>query len=574
MLCKPYAKVLKTKRPSPRHFRGLVVPPQKNGKVQFLWVEVESDSRLLAHHSAINKWKVDMKDRYKQTASGEDPLVVEALSRDFGLQDKRFGHGLRVVYWPPPSGSLGYREDYNRLAFFSLSRLKGDINIGSLRYGPIIAFAYKLDTNLALEGLDDMTTNDLRHLVDYFRNSHWNPTIGDVKRYPRKAIQAHFIPDTTHVLRDEDKDLPEDPNHMRCAGALAHKIGIYWEGARQMIPADINSEQACFHLLCNKDTTPIPNMCLSGYIWQTFLLGPLMLGLPWVGRNAVIADIHNSGTRHQWPLARWERTKARYLRQGIHTSGRMAFILPLNMTDGLIVFDAYGRKMPWQHLSAYDQFIFQSVRRMGQSRPLTKFEFARFWDDWKKNRVEMAEKEPDPEDATTAEGYRALPSPYDMAPGSSSILSRDMTKMLGCLTELFEDPEFRAEFQQSEMAMFDAELPPIKFYPKNLRPYHHKVPRHMSDYDDDDDDDDDSLEGRESDEPEGYFVTEEDLVPIRHRKVGKAVQGNVSESMDNSANGNDQSGEPSGSGEAMNTQAVDLAALAAAGLNLLDQPNH
>lgn len=266
LLCKQYTQVSASARPSTRHFLGLIFPPEES-KPEFLWIEAEGETRLLAHHSSIDRWKTKMKDRYK---SGDcDAVVIHSPSQDRGLKGKRFGHGLRVVFWPSSCNDateVKYLEDFN-LTVYSLSSEKKASHIPSLKYGPVIVFAYSLDSNFNLERLDDVSTNDLRHVVDYFRHSHWNPTVGDPKRFPDKAIPSLYIPDTSHII-------PEGSDEA-CSSGLTGKMGIRIGALHQMIPAKINLHQACFHVLCDQRTNPVPDMCLSGSIWHTFLIGPL-----------------------------------------------------------------------------------------------------------------------------------------------------------------------------------------------------------------------------------------------------------------------------------------------------------
>ncbi|CAM1503157.1 Fc.00g079330.m01.CDS01 [Cosmosporella sp. VM-42] len=205
---------------------------------QFIRVEVENETHLLAHHPVIEKWKIEMEDRYEKheyKVPDSDPLVIRALSKDLVLEGKRFGHGLRVVYWPPPNGELGYMEDFN-FTVFSLAHSEKSKNISSLMYGPVIAFAYTLGSQFELNGIDDMNTNDFRHIVDYFRNSHWNPTIGDAKRSPQKVIPSLFVPDTTHALRHKNDDM--------CAGSLLKSEHTCQSCTKWFLPRSISSRLA------------------------------------------------------------------------------------------------------------------------------------------------------------------------------------------------------------------------------------------------------------------------------------------------------------------------------------------
>ncbi|CAM1503158.1 Fc.00g079340.m01.CDS01 [Cosmosporella sp. VM-42] len=146
------------------------------------------------------------------------------------------------------------------------------------------------------------------------------------------------------------------------------------------------------------------------------------------------------------------------------------------MTDGLIVFNAFGQEILQSHLGAYDQFIYQNERRKGLRRPFNKSEFTKFWEEWKKCKAVAAEETINPEEPTPTQDYLALPSPYDVDPGSSSVLLGDMTLMLEQLTELFKNQEFRSEFVEREQVPFKMENLMWAWFPKGLkiRRYKHK----------------------------------------------------------------------------------------------------
>lgn len=141
------------------------------------------------------------------------------------------------------------------------------------------------------------------------------------------------------------------------------------------------------------------------------------------------------------------------------------------MTDGLILFHAFGQTILGGHLEAYDQFFLQNIRRKGRKRPYTKAEFSKFWEEWKKHRATAAEEKPDPRDPLSPEEYLALPSPYDMPPGSTSVLPGDMTHMLECLTKSFDNGEFRSDFSKYEDKVFTATRITIDWQPRGLAPY-------------------------------------------------------------------------------------------------------
>ncbi|KAF4956402.1 hypothetical protein FSARC_11605 [Fusarium sarcochroum] len=172
-------------RPSEKHFRILVFPHQAS-QPEFCWAFVNEKSELVVSHSSIDNWKTQMKDRYEK--SDKDPLIVHALSRDYAMEGKIFGHGIRVASWQPANGPIGHLEGFNE----TIVSLAGTLS--SRIYGPLVAFAYNLDSDFNYESMD-MSTNDFRHLVDFFHNSDWNPTINNVARYPKKAISGLFIPD-------------------------------------------------------------------------------------------------------------------------------------------------------------------------------------------------------------------------------------------------------------------------------------------------------------------------------------------------------------------------------------------
>ncbi|TVY68165.1 hypothetical protein Focb16_v002214 [Fusarium oxysporum f. sp. cubense] len=117
--------------------------------------------------------------------------------------------------------------------------------------------------------MDDMSTKDFRHLVDFFNNSDWNPTVGDIDRYPDKTTPALFI------VNPFPPDGDSNPHFTAC-----NVIGTNNPVTEANIVAKIDGKHICPHVRCNDLSWPIFLFCPMSFKWNAFLLGPLILGLP------------------------------------------------------------------------------------------------------------------------------------------------------------------------------------------------------------------------------------------------------------------------------------------------------
>ncbi|WKT50662.1 hypothetical protein QSH57_015632 [Fusarium oxysporum f. sp. vasinfectum] len=149
--------------------------------------------------------------------------------------------------------------------------------------------------------MDDMSTKDFRHLVDFFNNSDWNPTIGDIDRYSDKTTPALFVVDP--FLPDGDSN----PHFTVC-----NVIGNHNLVTEVNIAAMIDGKHRCQHVRCNELSWPINLFCPMSLKRHAFLLGPLILGLPWIGRNAIHADVHGGSARGAFTNSRGSMSYARF----------------------------------------------------------------------------------------------------------------------------------------------------------------------------------------------------------------------------------------------------------------------
>lgn len=435
LLCKEYASVQGSARSSPKHYRAILFPCEA-APPTFVWVEMGDADKLLVRHAAVDEWMANNGSGGGDEAS----LVVHALSQDMALQSKRMGHALKIAAYPPPSGEYGWLKGFNETVF-DLARWSNPESFSGLYYGPVIGFAYHLDEDLNFKSMDDVSMNDLRHFVDYFNNSHWNPTIGDTERFLGKSVPALLIPDLSTIHKHGE---PESGPHHRHEIAICRKLEMdICPMSQQTVPARLHTRQACFHMLCHPYFSPVPEMCLNGYIWQTFLLGPLLLGLPWVGRNAVIADMHKDQARDRepWPWTRWALTEARYLCQAVRCAAGFLCIDCLDIADALIVFHAFGQEIDPLHVEAYNRFMDKNHQHPEIGRPYSKAEFEKFW-------VSLVL---DAEDTT---GFNSIPSPYHVAAESQCVLKQPMEEMLDELQHIFSEGRLPAQFRASEKFLF------------------------------------------------------------------------------------------------------------------------
>lgn len=432
LVCKQAKTASDDSRPSESHFRVLFFPHEAS-QPEFCWASTNGSDELVVQHDSINSWRTTMKDRYTK-AKSSDPLVIQALTRDDSMRGKVFGHALRVAYWQPPEGDSGHLDGFNETV---LSLMSGTLaKLSHRKYGPLVAFAYKLDPEFDYKAMDDMTTADFRHLIDWFHNSVWNPTVCDLNRYPGKKVPGLLIPDSTHMASDGG-----------CSGGCsgAHKsitnrvIGRRVPVLSVTIRDKLNVDQRCCSPLCPPRTiAAIKEMCVGGDIWHAFLLGPLLLGLPWIGRNAIITDIHNLSSRQQWPPSRWSRTLARNLRQSVHINGQQLTIQPLNMSDGLIVFHERGLEIDPLHLKAYDEFIDHLQEQPPAERCYTREAFSTFWKALQDGKVKSLW-------GIDKATFKGVASPCDGFDDEepASVLIPEMARQFGILTRLFRGQGIR-----------------------------------------------------------------------------------------------------------------------------------
>ncbi len=184
------------------------------GKPQpsFIWAERKDDNTLDVSHPSINKWKMELKQRYQGSSSGQNDFSmgkkqIHAFIRDFSLKGKHLEHALRVVSHPPYKGEFAYAAGINSSVWELSKNIKPDAKNDSLVgvwYGPVVVYAYTLNSEFEFKDMDDATLGDLRHAVDYFRNSGWNPTITDPARCLDESVPALVIADIVGIHQTGD----------------------------------------------------------------------------------------------------------------------------------------------------------------------------------------------------------------------------------------------------------------------------------------------------------------------------------------------------------------------------------
>ncbi|KAI6774968.1 hypothetical protein HG530_001726 [Fusarium avenaceum] len=179
LVCKKLSSFSSEPRPSKDHFRVMIFPYQASSP-EFCWgvfkKHKSGEHELVIMHSTIYSWKAAMKGRYSN--ADKYNLIVRALSRDNATQGKTLGHAVKTASWKPYRELKGHLDGFNEtvLALTGLSSRRF--------YGPLVAFAYNVDSQFHFETIDDISAADFRALVDVFHNSDWNPTIARVERYP------------------------------------------------------------------------------------------------------------------------------------------------------------------------------------------------------------------------------------------------------------------------------------------------------------------------------------------------------------------------------------------------------
>ncbi|KAH7240242.1 uncharacterized protein BKA55DRAFT_542830 [Fusarium redolens] len=424
LMCTKLASYSADLRPSTRHFR-VIVFPHEAAQPEFAWAFVNDKTELVIKHPSIEGWKKKMKDRY--ATSVKDPLIVHALSRDRAMVGKMLGHAVRVASWQPPNGLAGHLEGFNE----TILSLTGRIIRRS--YGPAVAFAYQLDAEFNYKNMEDMSTKDFRHLVDFFNNSDWNPAIGDAERYPGKTIAALFIPDP--FVPDTDK---------RPGLSICHVLGTYNPVLEVTIAAGIDFKQVCPHYMCDEGVWPIKLFCPRGLKWNAFLLGPLLLELPWIARNAVLTDTHNQGSRSSLHPGRISASYARFLNRGVTLGYRSITIAQYLISDGMLVYDAFCNKIHRLYLLAYDEFMLRQSKAKFDDRDISKKNFVKFWNDLKtgKEKIENQHKDNQHLDFSDA------PSPYNDIDNAKLMLFGSASRHFLNLMKLLQNEVFRTVYKK------------------------------------------------------------------------------------------------------------------------------
>ncbi|KAJ0153315.1 Leucine aminopeptidase A [Fusarium oxysporum f. sp. albedinis] len=247
---------------------------RRQARPLFFWAVANDKNELVVMHPEIDSWKSNTKERYEEQKKrhpeyGRDALVIHALTRYYAIEGKILKHAIRVASWQPPNEIKGHLESFNETA---LAHPLGGMLDGRF-YGPIVAFIYHLDPEF---NYSRMSTADFRHVVDIFQNSMWNPMIGDVDRYPGKAVSALLMPDpaTTGYITKDGEAVGGDCNN---------RLGTHEPIVEVNIPTMINFRQTCWHTYSGEEGSALRQLCVTGITWDSFLLGPLLLELPWIG---------------------------------------------------------------------------------------------------------------------------------------------------------------------------------------------------------------------------------------------------------------------------------------------------
>ncbi|KAF9776457.1 hypothetical protein IL306_005353 [Fusarium sp. DS 682] len=406
LVCKKLEKYSGDAKPSASHFR-VILFPQEAAEPEFTWAFVNDKTELVIEHPSIKAWKTKMKNRYER--SRINPLIVHALSQDRAMEGKMLGHAVRVASWQPPKTVTGHLEGFNE----TLLSLTGPISGRS--YGPLVAFAYNLDSELNYASMDDMSTKDFRHLVDFFNNSDWSPTIGDAKRYPAKTIPALFLPD------------PFAPDgYERLGLSIPSVLGTHNPVLEVTVAAKIDLKQACQHTVCNEGYWPLSQFCPNSFKWSAFLFGPFLLELPWIGRNAILTDVHGQGSRNSLPTGRIK-----------------ASVANLRMGDGIIVYDAFCNKIDRLHLLAYDEFMCRQSKTEAAEQDLTKENFLKFWSDLQSGKAKIENQH----EANQHLNFANAPSPYNDTENATPMLFESAINVFSNLMGLLQNEGFQGFYR-------------------------------------------------------------------------------------------------------------------------------
>jgi hypothetical protein len=187
----------------------------------------------------------------------------------------------------------------------------------------------------------------------------------------------------------------------------------------------------------------------------------MLLGLPWIGRNAVIADIHNTSGRLLRPPHHWKQhTAAGDLLRGVKMfrHGSAIIVEELNPTDGFLVFHAYGQEISPLHLEAYNAFV-DALRDGGLDHLFTREELAKF-----RARLKTGEAKLSLDGAEL--DFSAVPSPYDVASDAPCVLTasrtapqshvKDMPEMFRSLLKIFGNERYHPSLSKFASDVFAA----------------------------------------------------------------------------------------------------------------------
>ncbi|KAF5650040.1 flavin amine oxidase [Fusarium sp. NRRL 52700] len=411
----------KTQTSSPEFCWGVF----KKAKNQFVTDE------LIITHSSIENWKAATKEEHD--LPDDDNLIVRPLSRDTATQGKTLGHAVKTASWEQPSNDWkGHLENFNE----TVLALAGPLS--SRFYGPLVVFAYNVDSQFHFESMDDVSAADFGALVDVFHNSEWNPTIGRVERYPGKTMSAIFLPDSFNFCRmglrytEAMSESPEDELSIR------RIIGAQDTIVEVNITAAPDPKQLCDHDSCHIDGVSIKDLCLSGKIYV-------------------------SGDDDSSPEYRWQESRSRFLLRGIVLGYKLLGIDSVPQGDGIMVFNALGVKISPLHLVAYDEFMFRQLQTDKPKRQLSKLGFQTFWNDLKSGKVKITNELKKPQyysqlsslefwgDPKTREtnttnhaelDFSQESCPYDCPVDATSVLTEDETQVFLYVRKLFQDLDF------------------------------------------------------------------------------------------------------------------------------------
>ncbi|SCO91078.1 uncharacterized protein FRV6_15206 [Fusarium oxysporum] len=230
--------------------------------------------------------------------------------------------------------------------------------------------------------MDDMSSKDFRHLVDFFNNSDWNPTVGDIDRYPDKTTPALFI------VNPFPSDGDSNPHFTAC-----NVIGTNNPVTEANIVAKIDGKHICPH----------------------------------IGRNAIHADVHGGSARGAFTKSRGPMSYARFNHgvmlgyKGIvvdqfhhgRRDSRLRCVLQQNSPIAL----------------AYDEFMFRQSQAKDEDRDVLKKNFLQLWNDPKAGKEKIKHQHEDNQHISFADA----PSPYNDKPmlfEFASIMFKNLVKLL------------------------------------------------------------------------------------------------------------------------------------------------